>query len=463
MISENCKILIVEDDIEERLLLKSTLEAEGYQVLIADTGLEALSIIKDDPPDLVLLDVMGPNIHGYELCRLIKCNEESKRIVVVFISALDVADVKIEGLDMGADDFITKPFNTQVLMARLRSLLRVQDTNRKLEKLVKFAQGINSLGLEQVADSIQSNLDTVISAERYSVFVANKDGVSLELLTHNHTGSEMANLRIPIKESPIMFKAKETMEMVIEKNYSKSIFNTGRKNEKYDDDYAICMPLKVGNRFLGVLNINGNKYGFFDNADMEMLALISELLSSSLNNIRQLNMLKDMAITDGLTKLLNHRFFYERLHIEFERAKRFGNPLSCLIMDIDYFKKINDKYGHQVGDLILKELANRIRRHLRKVDIAARYGGEEFAVLLPQTTSQDALVLAERIRQDIYKNPFETVKGSVKLTVSIGICDVMAADVLSSGNLLDRADIALYKAKESGRNKTVLYKEALTK
>ena len=463
MNSDNPRILIVDDEEDIRLTLKAALVAEGYQVSLASTSHQALAIIKESPPELILLDVMIPDIDGYELCRRIKQNEETRGIVVVFISALDVTDIKIEGLDIGADDFVTKPFNILELMAKLRALFRVKDYQNKLEKLVKFAQGLNVLELDQVADSISSTLDSVITAERYSVFIAIEDETELELLAHNHLNGVMKGLKLKINDSPIMLKAKKSMDRVLEKHFSHSSYATDSHDDKYNDDFALCQPLKVGGKFLGILNINGNKNGFFNKTDTEMIALITELLSASLNNVQQLNLLRDMAITDGLTKLLNHRFFYDRLHLEFERAKRFDSPLSCLLLDIDYFKKINDTYGHMAGDTVLKKMANRIKQHLRKIDIAARYGGEEFAILLPHTNAQDAMVLAERIRLDIASTPFATEKGSLKLTISIGVCDVMQADVVASDDLLDRADIALYKAKESGRNNTVVYRPDLKK
>jgi diguanylate cyclase (GGDEF)-like protein len=155
-----------------------------------------------------------------------------------------------------------------------------------------------------------------------------------------------------------------------------------------------------------------------------------------------------------LTRLFNHRHFHERLAQEFERAKRFDQNLSLILTDIDFFKRINDTYGHPVGDVVLKTVASRIAGHLRRIDVTARYGGEEFALLLPQTSLDMAVAVAERIREDMAAHPVETESGSVTVTISLGVCDTSLSGISSGADLVRRADEALYSAKKEGRNRT---------
>ncbi|VAX24133.1 hypothetical protein MNBD_NITROSPINAE03-908 [hydrothermal vent metagenome] len=452
-------ILIVDDKKDIRLTLEITLRADGYRVSCAASGEIALDMVNKDRPDLILLDIMMPDLDGYEICRRLKENEKTRGIKVVFASAMRKTKDKIEGLDIGADDFITKPFNIPELLAKLRVHFRVMDYHRKFEKLVSFAHNINVLDIDTMAEAIKNELGELVTADRFSVFTTDKDGGHFRLIAHNHEENEMDGLEMDFDKSPLMAEALRRMEEVSESDFSSSRFTTDVKRDKYTDDYALCLPLQAGSELLGVLNINGNSNGFFDNLEFNFVALIAEILSASLKNLRQLELLRHLAITDGLTSLLNHRVFHERLSSEFDRSKRFKQPLSLMMADIDFFKKVNDTYGHPVGDQILKAIADKLKAHLRTVDVVARYGGEEYAMLLPQTDAGMARVVAERIRTDIESESFATDKGKLKVTVSLGICDTTAGDFDSGAQLLSKADEALYKAKNGGRNQTVIYNQ----
>ncbi len=449
-------ILIVDDEEDIRLTLEAVLRTEGYRVTTAAFGNDALEMIKKDPPDLMLLDIMMPDIDGYEVCRQVKGNDDTKNIVVVFATALRKTKDKVEGLDIGADDYITKPFNMPELLAKLRVHFRIKDYQNKLESLVDFAHNANALDLNDIAAAIRRDFEEFITADRYSVFVVDDENECFRLLAHNHEEGGMDRHELPFDQSPIMNEARLGKGKVIETRFSSSPFSSDVKRRKYNDDFALCLPLKMGSKILGALNLNGNSKGFFDRLDFSLVALIAEILSASLNNVHQLEKLKKLATTDGLTELLNHRSFHERLHSEFERAKRFGQALSCVMLDIDYFKKFNDTHGHPTGDTILKEIAVRLKRHLRKIDTVARYGGEEFAMLLPQTGAHDAQIVTERIRLDIASRPFETDKGPLNVTVSMGICDSDMMGFQTGSALLAKSDQALYMAKEGGRNQTAI-------
>ncbi len=164
--------------------------------------------------------------------------------------------------------------------------------------------------------------------------------------------------------------------------------------------------------------------------------------------------LRKLSILDGLTELYNHRYFQERLHEEFERARRYKRNLSVIMIDIDHFKKINDTYGHLFGDFVLRELARIIKENLRKSDIAARYGGEEFAIILPETEIQGATTLGERLRRKVEEHTFQMDGISVKVTISLGVASIFPARTKKTPrDLLETADKALYYSKTHGRNR----------
>jgi two-component system cell cycle response regulator len=223
------------------------------------------------------------------------------------------------------------------------------------------------------------------------------------------------------------------------------------------------LPLKLHDRLLGSLNLGSdNPLRFTNQHSSEFLSRLATVASVCLENICNYEQTVISALTDALTGLYNRRYLLRRLDEEIKRAARYAQSISCLFIDADYFKGINDRYGHQVGDLVLRELGERIRGQMRASDVATRYGGEEFAVLLPQTTGPDAATLAERVRRAVADQPVVADTGSsVPVTVSIGVGHLLPApDLRSSAKLqqalLASADEALYRAKGGGRNQVVL-------
>jgi diguanylate cyclase (GGDEF)-like protein len=218
----------------------------------------------------------------------------------------------------------------------------------------------------------------------------------------------------------------------------------------------ISMPLRARGEVIGILTLSSPKSDAFSDNIQQVLHIIEYPASVVIDNARLHDHTKKMAVTDGLTRLYNHRHFYELLEQEFHRTKRYQSNVALIMIDIDFFKQINDTYGHQVGDDILKELAEVIRVQVREVDILARYGGEEFAALLPQTSLEEAKIVAERIRSAVEENEFDTSKGAIKITVSLGLAGFPQMDINSQVELVSEADTALYRAKKAGKNRVVI-------
>jgi diguanylate cyclase (GGDEF)-like protein len=221
---------------------------------------------------------------------------------------------------------------------------------------------------------------------------------------------------------------------------------------------AFLLPLIYEKEILGVLLLLMDKIHPLHSRQTELLEVLGNQTATSMINARFHAEIEKLAVTDGLTGLFNHRHFQERVAEELSRLQRFSNPLSLLMLDIDYFKKINDTYGHPVGDSVLKEVARIIKKTIRNIDVAARYGGEEFAVILIETGAKGAMKMAERLRKTILNARFSSEKKEFSITVSIGISTFPEGGTHKE-DLIENADNALYHAKDSGRNQSVFWKD----
>ncbi len=305
-------LLLIDDSEAQSNQIRSALERLGYQVTTARSGVEGLQLARTCSPDLVLLDVVMHDIDGFAVCRWLKMNAETRDIPVIMLTVRTALADRVEGLNIGADDYLAKPFADQELEARIFAALRVKAAHTELRD--------RNQQLETMLHSVEA-----------------------------------------------------------------------------------------------------------------------------------------LASTDALTGLYNRRRFADVLKREFAVTRRYKNTLSCLLLDLDHFKHVNDRYGHDAGDQVLKEVARRISGSLREVDLAARYGGEEFVVLLPHTSKGDARIVAERLLKNVRKQEFNF--GGELLTVTTSIGCAGNSDVASSNpeDLVKAADIALYEAKNSGRNRVVMY------
>ncbi len=305
------KILLVEDDKLQAKVTKDYLESIGYNVIWAENGKSALKIGKTQTIDIILLDLVLPDISGFELCRWFKLNQDTKSIPIIMLTVKDSMMEKVEGLQAGADDYLAKPFNEIELNARIYASLRTKSLQDELKE----------------------------------------------------------------------------------------------KNRQ-----------------------------------------LEEILSK----------VELLAITDPLTGIPNRRHFEMIIEKEFNRTVRYKTPTSCIMIDIDHFKSVNDQYGHGVGDFVLTEVANLIKNCIRKVDTIARWGGEEFVILLPGTNIDKAYKTASRIKETISKFQFSNIQKTV--TVSLGIASIPEPSIDSSEKLIDAADNALYEAKAKGRNRIEIFK-----
>ncbi|HEU5088886.1 MAG TPA: sensor domain-containing diguanylate cyclase, partial [Roseiflexaceae bacterium] len=219
----------------------------------------------------------------------------------------------------------------------------------------------------------------------------------------------------------------------------------------------LIVPMQLGLQVLGALVLRAPLANRYDALDLESLELLASTCAIGLRNAQLFGEVQRLAITDALTGVYNRRHFLDLAHTELARANRSPAPLAMLMLDIDQFKRINDTYGHAVGDRALQSMVHCCRATLRTIDVLGRYGGEEFAVLLSGADEQQALMVAERLRQQIAEVPIPLGDREISITVSIGVAVRAEHSTLSLQTLLDYADKALYQAKSAGRNRVRLW------
>ena len=449
------RVLVVDDVPANVKLLEARLSAEYFDVITAMSGDEALAICERAECDVVLLDVMMPNMDGFEVCRRLKISPATHHIPVVMVTALDQPSDRVKGLEAGADDFLTKPVSDIALIARVRSLarLKLMTDELRMRAVTSREIGLENPGREAVAEAGRNGSILVVddrpaSAQRLA-----------EMLSGEHT--------VEIEADP-----NEALFHAAEGNYDLLIVSLGLDNF---DGLRLCSQVRSLDRTRNVpilavtdaedntrlargLEIGVNDYLSRPIDKNELMARVRTQIRKKRYTERlrdNVQMSIEMAITDALTGLYNRRYMESHVGTLVEQAQSRGKPLTVLVLDIDYFKSVNDNHGHDAGDDVLREFALRIRKSIRGIDLACRYGGEEFVVVMPETDLAVATMVAERLRRRIASEPFPIQKGSrtVEVTISIGIAALGGDD--NAAGVLKRADQALYRAKRDGRNRVV--------
>ena len=447
------RILVV-DDIEANVrLLEAKLSAEYYDVSVAYDGKAALEKAAAELPDIILLDVMMPELDGFEVCRRLKADPVTRHIPVVLVTALDGRRDRLAGLDAGADDFLTKPIDDVTLMARVRSLTRLKLVIDELRQ--REASGRRMGVIEGVGARLGAAGGRIVVAddqERQAKRIA--DELSIEHRPVIETDPEKAVIAV---------RARADLLIV---NIGATTFDGLRLAAQIRSDeatrhtpiLAVVEPSERA-RVVKALELGVNDLLARPIDPEEVAARVRTLIrhkryTDFLRN--NLDHSLELAVTDPLTGLHNRRYMAGQLGALVRRAERGGDPVACLLVDIDHFKRINDSFGHDVGDEVLREFAVRLATNVRAVDLACRFGGEEFVVIMPDTGLDVAHRIAERLRLHVAGSPFRVagVEDPLSVTISIGVaCTAVATDTPDS--LLKRADEAVYEAKARGRNQVI--------
>jgi diguanylate cyclase (GGDEF)-like protein len=326
----------------------------------------------------------------------------------------------------------------------------------RYQELIDLHKAISLLSLEQISSVLIDRLPSVFSIDYFTLFLYDQDKRKLNLMCHNHPEIE-GSFSISLSSSPIMEAAVLRGQYIREQDFSTSSYYRGADNPLFKKGYFVSIPLMIEKEVVGVLNINDVDQDPFNVNDLGFILNLSELIAMSISNAVLYEQIKKLAVTDGLTGISNRPNMEQSLLSEFERSKRYNSPLSIVLLDVDHFKDVNDSYGHQKGDEILVIFASVLKKFCRANDTAARYGGEEFLMILPQSTSEGAFKIAERVRGELMKINFTDDGSKLSVTTSCGVAEFDTDFMKNTDKLVEAADQALYEAKNSGRNKTVIW------
>ena len=483
------RILLIEDSITQLEALKSKFEKAGFQVITAKDGSEGYKKVFEFAPDLVLSDIMMPNLNGYQLCRLLKNNELTKDMPVLLLTVLDKKMDKFWGKKSGADKFILKTTSFKELEKTCLSFIKKKPVSQEMKENIRS----NAVNEEILQNRINEVFDELL---RNSTFLAE----------FRELGEHLSHERVLVE------KIFELLSSFIDYNIAGIFLNSPDKKEKKILHFDISKrPVsgfvieKIKRDFFlqmpGFSNFNLREFGHdvareiieennsplnidklksililpivFDDKllggicfyNKENMSYVESKFYSVL--IKELTLLMRMrymyseseylSVIDGLTGLYNRRHFETNIELEFLRVRRYHADLSLAMIDIDHFKSVNDNYGHQFGDHVLKEISKIILSSFRKTDMIYRYGGEEIAVVLTETSVENAAIPLERLREKVANHVFVNSGEEINITISIGVSNFVPEEVKSQNDLIEFADKALYKAKQDGRNKLVMF------
>ena len=447
----SARILVVDDMDTNVRLLEAKLTIEYYDVLTCRDGPSTLEMARAEQPDLILLDVMMPSMDGFETCRKLKDDPATRHIPVVLVTALDGREDRIRGLEAGADDFLSKPLDDVVLMARVRSLTRLKiltDELREREESVRrigmgeaTVERLNGTGgrvlvvddNEDQAQRLMAHLGRIHRPVRATLdgdMGLATGGVDLLVINAASRGFDglrlLAHLRA--REASRNLPILTILDM--------------------DDRARLVKALELGASDIVSLPVD---------PDELTVRTITQIKRKRYTDVlrERLDRNLEAAVTDVLTGLHNRRYMTGQLQSMVARANHGGDTIAALILDLDHFKQINDSFGHDAGDEVLREFAVRLATNVRAVDLPCRLGGEEFVVIMPGTSLEDARHVAERIRRDVSREPFRArgMGEGLMVTVSVGVAASMPGDTPES--LLKRADQGVYEAKALGRDQVV--------
>ena len=448
----SARVLVVDDIEANRRLLQAKLEAQYYTVMHAENGQQALDIARQEVPEIILLDVMMPGMDGYETCKRLKADPRTSFIPVVMVTALSDSDDRVRGLDVGAEDFLTKPVDDFALMSRMGALLRynaVASELRQRQASGLKAGAVDVISVEELARP--SRVFIVDDNPRTSLRMANMLRDAGHLATTLLEAGDMSNLADLGVDILILSLSSQSFDALKLCAHFKMTESTR--------SISIILVCDQSERLLAGkgLDIGASDVIISPVDRQELLARVRTQTRRS----RYIDVLRkrvdrglELSVIDQLTGLYNRRYMVSHLQQVMHRSVMGGKPVSVVMCDIDHFKSVNDTYGHDVGDEVLVELANRLRENVRPMDVVCRPGGEEFLVIMPDTPGDLACAAAERIRRAVASAPFHVSSGSrdISITLSAGVSTI-SGDQDTMADLTKRADTALYHAKSAGRNR----------
>ena len=457
------RILLVEDSATQAQRTRIVLETAGFEVQVCDRGTVALASAAAHQPDLMLLDLYLPDLSGREVAQRLKADPTLSGIPIIFLTGVfrDVADI-VTGLEEGADDYLRKPIEDGELVARVRACLRTKQTQRELGRLARLMLTVNQVGghlsgildLETLLHSVTALIQENFDYPYVHLFLL--DDAQDELVLAAAAGPTAAELmaappRLPLDGDSLAATSARHKQLVAPFN-SRGMLHPFMPEVRS----GAAAPLRSAGAVSGVLEIVSPKELAFSSNDGLVLQTLADLVGVAVNNSRLYRRMEDLAMVDELTGLLNRRTLIERLEAEWIRCQRYKRPLSLVLLDVDFFKQVNDRYGHGTGDKALDSVARVVEQSVRRVDTVGRLGGDEFLLVLPETPQTGALEVAARLSARSRNLTLQSDQvPPPTFTFSLGVASWPDVEAGDSNALLQAADKALYRAKAAGRNQVL--------
>ncbi len=465
------QILIFVKEHEVRKFLKKFFQkTDDYAVFFLETRNFLSKKINEKSPDVLIVD----SPRGIQSIKpsQIKCP------IIALISSSEITKGIRSAIEYDVECYIYSPFNDDELDYKLRLIVDTKNFlkslfmgSKDLKALIDLTNLISStLKPQEVLYLIVKKLSSIINVTRCSFISISCNKKRYATVISTFEDPKITGMKLNLKKYPEIRKALSSkIPVVIKDALSDPLMEEVRDFiEPIGIRSIVVVPVIFRDEVIGTLFLRTSKSGhLFTKREIQLCITFANVSANILNNAfiyerlkNEMNKLEKLAITDFLTGIYNIRYFYNRLQEEFSRAVRYGLPLSCIMFDIDHFKKINDTYGHRVGDLVLREFAQLIKKRTRKSDVFARYGGEEFILILPETYIEGAIVKADRLRELVRKYEFKILKGQSNITVSIGIACSTDKKIKTEDDLINCADNALFEAKSRGRDQVVVYRSS---
>ena len=479
-------LLVIDDTLANLRLLVNLLRENGYKVRAVSNGYEALETIQKSPPDLILLDILMPDLSGYEVCEKLKKDPKTHDIPIIFLSALSDSLDKVKAFSVGGSDYITKPFQVEEVLARVKNQLTIQWHKKQLQleilereqaqealriqyqreqALNRVIRAIrNSLELSTVFSTTVTEIGQLLQADWVAIVQYFSPSHNWQPIVEYFPNSDLEKLvKTQLLNSNLLLTERFKLLQVF------CVEDPLPPPDSWHQDLVeqyprIWLPIPVysGGEPWGSLSIVRHRSIPWSETDVELAVVVTDQLAIAIGQsqlyqqLHQVNKeLERLVNLDGLTQVANRRRFDRVLEQEWLRLRREKQPLSLILADIDYFKLYNDTYGHLAGDDCLRQVAQTVNETLKRpADLVARYGGEEFAIILPNTSLTGSLQVAEQIRQAIYnlQLPHEVSPGNTVITLSLGVSSLIPPVDGEPQILIQKADRALYKAKTQGKN-----------
>ncbi|MFT5630241.1 MAG: two-component system cell cycle response regulator [Gammaproteobacteria bacterium] len=454
------RILIVDTVPTNRIVLKVKMLAAQFSVDACGSRKDAEEVIARQKPDLILINLSDPIEDQHGFCRELKENPDTAAIAIISVGVADTARARFAALDAGADDVLPRPINDALLLARMRSLLRVRHARHEL----MLRDGTSrALGFEES----RRNFDATARIALLSRHAISGDALAAQFnsglsvpVTRLETDTVLANSVAPV---PDLFVIDGTQDNDGGRAVFRLISDLRSRAETRLSTLFVILPHNEPEIAAMVLDLGADDAVSLDISDDEMVLRARALVRQKLLHDKLRDTVRDglhAAVTDPLTGLYNRRYVEPHLSRMAEQARVSQREFAVMMLDIDHFKSINDRYGHAAGDKVLIEIANRLRENLRAIDLVARIGGEEFMVAMPNTNNEQGHIAADRLRKLISARPFSLGpdKPQLNVTMSVGVAvgGLERLNRVQIDTMCNLADEALYAAKSAGRDKVAM-------